>query len=307
MNCLILGGAGFIGSHLTEALLQLGHRVRVFDRFDIDLSNLADVLPQIELFRGDFLNESDMSCALKDIDLVVHLISTTLPQGSNENPVFDVETNVVGSLRMLNLARKQGVRKIIFLSSGGTVYGHSAQCPILESDQTNPDCSYGICKLTIEKYLYLFNHLYDLDYVVLRVANPFGERQNPIRGQGVIVSFLWKFLKNEPITVWGDGSVTRDYFYVDDLVSAILAVVERNAPSKIYNIGSGVSHSLNELLSIMEKVTGRKPYVQYTSSRKLDVPINFLDISRARKELSWQPQISICEGISRTWVWLQNH
>jgi UDP-glucose 4-epimerase len=305
MKCLILGGAGFIGSHLTDALLRLGHRIRVFDRLNVDTSNLIDALPHIELFRGDFVNESDMSRALQDIDLVVHLVSTTLPKTSNDNPVYDVESNVVGTLKLLNLSRQHGVKKIIFLSSGGTVYGSSAKCPITETEATDPDCSYGITKLAIEKFLHLFHHLHDLNYVVLRVANPFGERQNPSIGQGVVAAFLWKFLQDEPISIWGDGTNTRDYFYINDLVLAILAAIERETPSKIYNIGSGVPRSLNELLSIMQTVTGRKPIIQYSRARKMDVPVNFLDISRAQKELNWHPQVSLEVGINRTWAWLQ--
>ena len=305
MNCLILGGAGFIGSHIADSLIVRGHKVRVFDRLNVDTSNLTDALPHIEFLKGDILNESDMSCALEGVDLVVHLVSTTIPKTSNDNPVYDVESNVVGTLKLLDLSRQFGVKNIVFLSSGGTVYGPSATCPITETDATDPVCSYGITKLAIEKYLYLFHYLHDLDYVVLRVANPFGERQNPGSGQGVVTTFLWKFLQEEPIPVWGDGTVARDYFYISDLVSAMLAAIDRDTPSKIYNIGSGVPRSLNELLSIMQTVTGRTPVIQYLPARKLDVPINFLDISRARKELHWQPKISLEEGIARTWSSLQ--
>ena len=307
MNFLILGGAGFIGSHIVDALVTRGHKVRVFDRLNVDTSNLTDTLPYIELLRGDFLNESDISCALEGIDLVVHLISTVIPKTSNDNPVYDVESNVVGTLKLLNLSRQHGVRKVVFLSSGGAVYGPSVISPISETDATDPVCSYGITKLAIEKYLQLFRHLYDLNYVVLRAANPFGERQNPGTGQGAITTFLWKCLQGEPITIWGDGTVARDYFYISDLVSAILAAIEREMPSKIYNIGSGVPRSLNELLSIMQTVTGRTPIIQYSPARKLDVPVNFLDISRAQKELHWHPQVSLEEGMTRTWAWLQHH
>jgi UDP-glucose 4-epimerase len=306
MNFLILGGAGFIGSHIVDALVTRGHKVRVFDRLNIDTSNLTDSLQHIEMFRGDFLNESDISCALEGIDLVVHLISTILPKASNDNPVYDVESNVIGTLKLLNLSRQRGVRKIVFLSSGGAIYGPDVMSPISENDSTDPICSYGITKLAIEKYLHLFRHLHDLDYVNLRVANPFGERQNPGTGQGAITTFLWKCLQGEPITIWGDGTVARDYFYISDLVSAILAAIERETPSKIYNIGGGVPRSLNELLSIMQTVTGRTPIIQYLPSRKLDVPVNFLNISRAQKELHWNPQVSLEEGMIRTWRWLQH-
>jgi UDP-glucose 4-epimerase len=305
MNCLILGGAGFIGSHTVDALLTRGHSVRVFDRLNVDTSNLVDALPHIELCRGDFLNETDMSHALQGIDLVLHCISTTLPQTSNENPVYDVESNVVGTLRLLQLACQHGVNRIVFLSSGGTVYGSSVKCPISEADPTDPICSYGISKLAIEKYLHLFYHLHDLDYVVLRVANPFGERQNPTSGQGAVPAFLWRLLRGEPISIWGDGTVARDYLYISDLIAAIVAVIEGQTPSKIYNIGSGVALSLSELLAIMEAVTGRAPVIRYSPARKLDVPVTCFDISRAQKELHWQPRIPIEEGMARTWGWLK--
>ena len=306
MNCLILGGAGFIGSNLTDALLKLGHRVRVFDRLNVDTSNLTVALPRIELVTGDFLNESDLASALNGIDVVVHLISTTLPKTSNDNPTYDVESNVMGTLSLLNLSRQNGVKKIVFLSSGGTVYGPSAISPISEEGATDPVCSYGITKLAIEKYLHLFYHLYGLNYVVLRAANPFGERQNPGSGQGAITTFLWKCMQGEPITIWGDGTVTRDYFYISDLVSALLSVIEREAPSKIYNVGSGAPLTLNQLLSIVQAVTGQSPAIQYLPARTLDVPVNALNIARAQKELHWKPQVSIEEGITRTWTWLQH-
>lgn len=294
-----------MGSHIVDAFLERGHKIRVFDRPKVDLDNLSRCLGQIELVRGDFLNENDLSLALSDIDAVVHLVGTTLPKSSNDAPVYDVESNVVGSLKLLELSRKHGVRKTVFASSGGTVYGPSAACPISETQPTDPICSYGITKLTIEKYLQLFHHLYNLDYVVLRIANPFGERQDPRNSQGAVTVFLWKLLQGEPITIWGDGTVARDYFYIGDLVSAFVAAIETETPSRLYNIGSGVPHTLNQLLHVMQAVTRRIPVVHYMPARKLDVPINFLDVARARRELLWQPRISLQEGITRTWRWLQ--
>ena len=305
MIFLILGGAGFIGSHIVDALLVRGHKVRVFDRPNVDTRNLTETLSRIEVVGGDFLNESDISSALEGIDVVVHLISTTLPKSSNENPAYDVESNVIGTLTLLRLAVQHGVKKIIFLSSAGTVYGASAICPISEVAETDPICSYGITKLAIEKYLHLFSYLHGLDYVVLRASNPFGARQNPNSGQGAVVAFLWRLLRDETILIWGDGKVTRDYFYISDLVSAVLLAIERKTVSKIFNVGSGIPCNLNELLVTMQSVTGRAPKVQYTPARKLDVPINFLDISRGRSELLWEPTISLEDGIARTWEWVR--
>lgn len=307
MNCLVLGGAGFIGSHLVDELVCRGHFVRVFDLPNIATQNLQRSIHSIELVNGDFENISDVLPLLKDIEVVVHLVSTTLPGTSNANPGYDIETNVVGTIRLLEEAAKVGVRKIVFPSSGGTVYGIPLALPISEDHPTNPICSHGIGKLAIEKYLALYQHLYGLDYTVLRFGNPYGPRQRIRSVQGAIAVFLGKVLHDEPITVWGDGTAARDYFYVSDLISACVRVIENETPSKVFNIGSGESTSLAKILSIIRDVTGKEPQVLYTPSRKLDVPVNCLDTNRANTELGWSPQVPLREGIARTWKWLKEN
>jgi len=301
MNSLIIGGGGFIGSHVVDALLDRGHQVRVFDRRNIDTRNLSGVMDRIELVMGDFLNEDDLRGALSGIDIVVHLVSTTLPKSSNNNMIYDVETNVTGTLRLLDIARQEGARKIVFASSGGTIYGIPQCLPIPESHPTEPLCSYGISKLAIEKFLRLHSYLYGIDYTILRIANPYGERQDPMSGQGAVSTFLWRVLMGEPMTIWGDGSVARDYLYISDLARAFVRVIEENSPSKLYNIGGGKAYSLNEILEIIRSVTGKNPIVNYTSARQLDVPANCLNISKARVELNWEPRFNLAEGIYRTW------
>ena len=305
MRCLVLGGAGFIGSHIVDALTARNHTVRIFDLPRINTLNLERSIGSVEILSGDFNNVNDISPALEDIDVVVHLVGTTLPGPSNENPVYDVESNVIGTLNLLKQAVAGGVRKIIFSSSGGTVYGIPQSVPIPETHPTNPICSYGITKLAIEKYLALFHHLYSLDYTILRLANPYGERQRIDGVQGAVGVFLGKTLVGQPITIWGDGSVARDYFYISDLVGAFITAIESDPPSRIYNISGGLAYSLNDILSVIRKMTGMEPEVRYTPGRKLDVPVNCLDIQLAGKELGWQPQISLEEGIARTWEWLK--
>lgn len=305
MHCLVLGGAGFMGSHIVDALVARGHIVRIFDLPNISTLNLKQSIDSVEILGGDFSNVNDISRALEDIDVVVHLVCTTLPGPSNENPAYDVESNVIGTLNLLKQAVAEGVKKIIFSSSGGTVYGIPRLVPIPETHETNPVCSYGITKLAIEKYLALFHHLHNLDYTVLRLANPYGERQRIDSVQGAVAVFLGETLLRQPITIWGDGSAARDYFYIGDLVNAFIAVIESDPPSKIYNIAGGRARSLNDILSVIRKVTGLQPVVQYTPGRRLDVPVNCLDIQLAKKELGWQPEISWEEGIARTWEWLK--
>jgi UDP-glucose 4-epimerase len=305
MHCLVLGGVGFMGSHIVDALVARGHRVRIFDLPNISTFNLKQNIESVEILGGDFNNVNDISQALEDVDVVVHLVCTTLPGPSNENPAYDVESNVIGTLNLLKQAVGKGVKKIIFSSSGGTVYGIPHSVPIPETHETNPICSYGITKLAIEKYLALFHHLHKLNYTVLRLANPYGERQRINSVQGAVTVFLGETLLRQPITIWGDGSAARDYFYISDLVDAFMTVIESDPPSKIYNIAGGRARSLNDILSAIRKVTGLQPVVKYTPGRRLDVPVNCLDIQLAKKELGWQPKISWEEGIARTWEWLK--
>ncbi|WP_028323419.1 NAD-dependent epimerase/dehydratase family protein [Desulfatirhabdium butyrativorans] len=305
MNILVLGGAGFIGSHIVDALVDRGHRVRVFDLPNVNRSNLQHSLNAIEFFEGDFGNVQDTARALEGVNVLIHLICTTLPGPSNENPIYDVESNVIGTLNLLNEALKHGVQKIVFASSGGTVYGIPKELPIAETHPTDPICSYGITKLMIEKYLYLYHRIHGLNCTVLRFANPYGERQRITGVQGAIAVFLGKVLHDQPISIWGDGTVARDYFYIGDLVEAVCRVVEGDCPSLVYNIGSGTALSLNDMLEWIRRVTGKNPVVHYEPQRALDVPINCLDIGRAGRELGWFPQVSLEEGLERTWAWLK--
>jgi UDP-glucose 4-epimerase len=306
MHFLVLGGAGFMGSHIVDALVARRHKVRVFDLPNVGTQNLKQCLDSIEVIGGDFKNENDVSLALEGIEFIVHLVGTTLPEPSNENPAYDVDTNVISTLKLLDHAINKGVKRVIFVSSGGTVYGIPKSLPIPETHPTNPLCSYGITKLTIEKYLALYHRLYDLDYTILRLGNPFGERQRIANVQGAVAVFLGKIIQNQPITIWGDGSVARDFFYVGDFVSAFMRIIDSDPVSKIYNVASGQACSINEILSIIRKISGKEFSVNYTPGRKFDVPVNCLDISKAINELGWRPQFSLEEGIQKTWEWLKN-
>mgnify|MGYP000190426083 CR=1 FL=1 len=308
-RCLVLGGNGFIGSHLVGRLVENGYKIRIFDRPLPKKGCEPHVVKEddIEFYSGDFTNESDLEAALKGVDYVFHLISTTTPKISNENPVYDIETNLIGTIRLLDIAKGINGLKLIFVSSGGTIYGEPDITPILEDHSTNPICSYGISKLAIEKYLHLYEHLYGLDYVVLRVSNPYGEKQNPESAQGAIPVFMLRVLQNKPIHIWGNGSVARDFIYISDVVDALVAAMETNSSKKIFNVGSSVPTSLNELVKTIENVSGEMAIVEYSPERKLDVPVNCLDISRAVADLGWSPKVSMQDGFKITWDWLQNN
>jgi UDP-glucose 4-epimerase len=303
VKVLVLGGFGFIGAHVVGALLTRGHEVRVLEwpgRRPHD-----PVLPRwddVELVEGDFLDTETVSTALQGVEVVIHLICTVLPEQSNEDPIYDVESNVVGTVRMLSLARRHGVRKIVFSSSGGIVYGQAQSIPITEDHRTAPLCSYGITKVAIEGYLELYRKLGHLDYTVLRSSNPYGEGQDGNRPQGAVGVFLSRLKAGKPITIWGDGLAIRDYVYVKDLAEAFVLATEMDTQSRTFNIGSGTGTSLNELIKIMVDVTGMAPEITYGRARSLDVPVNVLDVSRARRELGWMPRMELVDGIRGTWA-----
>lgn len=305
MKCLILGGGGFLGSHLSEALLTQGYAVRIFDRPNLNRFKKFQPGEAVEWIEGDFIDREHVARAVSGCDVIYHLISTTLPRSSNENPAYDVETNLVGTVHLLEAARSHGVKKFIFISSGGTVYGVPQAIPIKESHPTEPICSYGITKLAIEKYLNLFHSLYGIAYCVLRLANPFGERQRVTAEQGAVAVFLDKALRNEEIQIWGDGSVIRDYFYVSDAVSAMISALHYEEGSGVFNIGSGAGQSLNEILDAIEALLGTAVRRSYQPARAFDVPVSVLDISRAAALLNWRPRMTFAEGLAQTAVWLK--
>ncbi len=303
MKCLILGGAGFLGSHIADQLVAAGHDIRLFDRFEAVKTNIQHLLPRFELLQGDFGNHAIINDATRGIDVVYHLISTTLPKSSNDDMAFDLSTNVVSTIALLDACKQNGVKKVVFISSGGTVYGTPQQIPIPETHPTNPICSYGIHKLAVEKYLHLFHFLHGLEYAVMRVANPYGERQRPDGSQGAVAVFLGKMLRNEPIEIWGDGSVVRDYLHVNDVAVAAEKLASY-APAadglRIFNIGAGHGLSLLQVIDGLTRALGKKPQVKFAPARKLDVPSNVLDISAARNHLNWTPAVNFDEGLRRT-------
>jgi UDP-glucose 4-epimerase len=304
VKCVLLGGAGFIGSHLAGRLLTAGHAVRVFDQPDRSPAGGVSSRRDIEWMRGDFRNPADVGAAIAGCQAVFHLISTTLPQSSNANPAADVADNVIGTVQLLEACRREGGPKIVFASSGGTVYGVPRAVPITEEHPTHPITSYGIGKLTIEKYLELYRVLHGLDYCVLRIANPFGEGQRVASGQGAVTTFLHRAHRGETIEIWGDGSVVRDYLYVGDVAEALARTLDYHGERRIMNVGSGIGRDLNEILAAIERVIGRPVQRRHVPGRSFDVPANVLDIRLARAELSWQPATAFEEGLRRTLRWL---
>jgi UDP-glucose 4-epimerase len=304
MNCVVFGGGGFIGSAVVDRLLLAGHKLRIFERPRVQRFREFASGEPVEWMTGDFMNTHDVRHAMDGMDVVLHLISSTLPKTSNDDPVHDVQSNLVATLRMLEAMVARGVRKIVFISSGGTVYGNPIYLPIDEEHPTNPQVSYGITKLAIEKYLLMFEKIHGIKANILRVANPFGERQRPEAAQGAIAVFLHLALKQQPIEVWGDGSVIRDYIHIDDVSEAFARAVQYSGSKSVFNIGMGNGTTLNEIINIIEEVLGKSIERHYLSGRPFDVPVSVLSNTLAREELKWTPQVSLRDGIARTAKWL---
>ena len=301
MRAMVLGGTGFIGSHLVDRLLADGHQVRVFARSP---ERFRPPLPAVDYRQADLADIPALVEALTGIEVVYHLVSTTVPSTSNRDPVFDIESNLVGMVRLLQVARDSGVRRLVYLSSGGTVYGTPQVLPIPESHPLHPICSYGIVKAAAENYLHMFHELHGLDYLVLRASNPYGERQGHYGVQGVIGTFLNQIRRGEELEVWGDGTLVRDYIHVDDLARLCVKAGE-SARLGIYNAGSGRGYSIREVLACIEQAVGRKPVVTWREGRGFDVPRVVLDIARAEADFGWRPEIDLAEGIRRTWAALE--
>jgi UDP-glucose 4-epimerase len=298
MKIAIFGGGGFIGSAITDRLLRDGHAIRIFERPRVEPYRDFTKGEDVEWVAGDFFSGHDVDRAIDGVAAVLHLISTTLPANSNDDMVYDVQSNLVTTLQLLNTMVARRVHKIVFISSGGTVYGNPRYVPIDENHPTEPCVSYGVTKLAIEKYLLLYQHLHGVNARILRVANPFGRRQRVETAQGAVAAFLNKAIRGEPVEVWGDGTVVRDYIHISDVAEAFARAVDYDGESSVFNIGTGIGTSLNELIDLVERVVGREVVRQYRPSRGFDVPVNILDNSLARRELGWEPRVTLDEGLA---------
>lgn len=297
MKCVVFGGAGFLGEHLCKRLLENNQEVSVYERPSERLNELKKKYPPINYIEGNFIEEVFFDKIISSCDVVFHLISTTVP--SNLDTLWEMNSNVIPTLRLLEACKGKKALKVIYFSSGGTVYGRPCTIPISETHGTNPICSYGIQKLTIEKYLQFYSELYGLNYTALRISNPYGEGQAPFKSQGVIANFLARALLKQPIEIWGDATIVRDYIYVDDVIQAVLKVLHYTGTEKIFNISSNLGVSLTDIISIIEQTVGNKLTIQYVSGRKQDVPVNILNNNKARNELKWEPNVELQEGIEK--------
>ena len=294
-RCIVFGGTGFIGSHLTDKLVADGHIVTVFTR-----SRPVHKKTGVEYFYGDFMNTNDISSALKGNEYVFHLISLTNPAISDLDPYIDLDTNIKMTVHLLESCVTNNVQRVIFSSSGGTIYGNSLKDRLTETDATLPVSPYGIGKQTIEGYLRFFKAKYGLDFMALRISNVYGEGQDITKGNhGVIPIFLSKVINSEEVTIYGDGTMTRDYIYVKDVVNFIARTFYGSHNFDIYNIGSGKGETIGDILAAVEKVASKASIKRYIAAPDSFVHKVVLDTSRAKEEFGDVAVVEINDGIQR--------
>lgn len=303
---LLLGGHGFLGSNVIDYAsknLADEYRFIVFDFYrDHPLGFKFDNV--VKIYKGDFTNYQDIKIIFEEnvVDYVFHFVSTTVPATSNNNILYDIESNLLPTINLLDLCRNYNIQQILFISSGGAVYGASANFVHKEEDALFPNSSYGIMKLTIEKYLKLYHHLYGLNYLSLRLSNPYGIFHFSDK-QGVINIALRRAMDNREFEVWGDGTGIKDYIYSEDVARIIFLLLGNALQNTVLNVGSGKGHSINEILQGIQKFA-RFPSINYKNAKSFDVSKVVLNTDSISKYLNFK-LTSLEEGIEKTYRWMK--
>lgn len=301
MTILVTGGAGFIGSHVVDTYLEAGFSVAVVD--NLATGSRKNLNPRARFYEVDIRDRK----ALYEVfvrerpQFVNHHAAQINLRFSVDDPLYDASVNILGTLNVLELSREFGVERVIFASTGGALYGEVEELPVPEERTPFPLSPYGVAKYAAECYLRYYEAVWGIPYVALRYGNVYGPRQDPKGEAGVIAIFSERILRGEPCVVFGDGTKTRDYVFVADVARANLLAL--SAPSGAYNIGTGKETSVLELLTLFERVAGRKIEVVFAPERKGEISRIALSAEKARKVLSWEPRVSLEEGLAQTFLW----
>jgi UDP-glucose 4-epimerase len=297
---VILGGCGFLGRHVAILLARAGHRITLVDRAPFPFALPAQLAERIG-WRFHDLGSVDWDELLADVDVVHHYAWGSTPASANANPGGDLLSNVSVTIHLLEALRRRGGGRVVFPSSGGTVYGKPHKIPVPEDHPAAPISAYGASKATAEIYLGFYRAMHGLDCRIARIANPYGAGQDISHGLGSITTFAHNAMTAKPIVIWGTGEVVRDFVHIADVARCLVLLAR--APRQelfVFNVGSGKGTSLNEIVTILEARLGRSLHVTRTETRAFDVPISVLDISRIRAALGWAPTLSLIDGIDRT-------
>jgi UDP-glucose 4-epimerase len=297
LRSLVTGGAGFIGSHLADALIARDHEVLVLD--NLVSGKKENINPQATLQVVDICDQKAVEAAVHDFSprFIHHYAAQIDARLSVENPSYDALVNIVGSINVIRAAMSAKAEKFIFISSGGAIYGEPNSLPVKEDHPVNPLSPYGLSKFAVEKYLDMMHRLTGLSYVCLRYANIYGPRQDPLGEAGVFAIFAQAMLSGKPPAIFGDGTATRDYLFVSDAVHSNLLAMN-DVPVGSYNIGSGAETSVNEVYKMLAEPLAFKQNPQYSPPKLGEVNHISLDCENARLHLNWEPKVSLKEGIS---------
>jgi UDP-glucose 4-epimerase len=301
----VMGGLGFMGSHICRALLANGHPIRVFSKLYSSRDLVGDIADRLEIIEADIMQPREVLDAIGDSELLVDLVHTTRPGSSMRDPVYDASSNILGHVQWLQHLAETKLRRILFVSSGGTVYGAPQRQPVAEDHPTNPISAYGISKLAIEKYLAMYARQAGVSYTIMRPGNVYGPGVRLNVGQGVIGALAQRALRGEPLEVWGSGNARRDYLYIDDFVSAFLALLRYEGAHSIFNVSSGSDCSVTEIIAMLASILKVNPIVVHTDARGFDVPVNVLDSSLLTNETGWKPATDLETGITKLVDWLR--
>ena len=301
---LVTGGGGFIGSHVVDRLLELGHHVMVVD--DFRSGRLSNVPSGVTLYRTD-----TAAPALDEVfreerpDFVYHYAAQISVQLSMQDPLSDADTNIRGSLNLLQNCVRYGVKKVVYISSGGAMYGEPRYLPCDENHSVHPLSHYGVSKYAVENYLYVYRQAHGLDYTILRLSNVYGPRQDPFGEAGVVAIFSQAMLQGKPVVINGSGEQERDFLYVLDVVEASIAALEGGS-GEAFNIATGRGASVNEIYSLLKENAGYPDEASHGPAKPGEVFKIYLDITKARQQLGWEPRFSLEEGLKETLQWFRN-
>jgi UDP-glucose 4-epimerase len=303
MKCCVIGGAGFIGTSLLPQLLATGRDVLVLGRKPAP----SRALPANVTYEAcDYGDRKKLRLLLTDCEEIIDLAYATVPQTSFSDPIFDLQANLAPSVGLIEEALQlKSLRKILIVSSGGTVYGPVTHLPISEDVPTAPVSPYGITKLTIERYALMYYRLQGLPVTIVRPANAYGAGQKPFTGQGFIATAMGHILNRSKVTIFGENGTIRDYIHVQDVASGILAALEKGVIGDIYNIGSGMGRNNREVLSVIHPFALRDGYqiqIELAAQRQFDVPANILNFGRLLAHTGWLPKVSFEEGVAEMWL-----
>jgi len=290
---VVTGAGGFIGSSLVERLVALGcYNIVAIDRNATNFEKIKNITT-------NFSDEKKMRKIIQKDDIVIHFACSSNPAISQQDAIKDIEENVIGSLKLLQICVEKKISKLVYISSGGVIYGNQGARKMKESGNSDPISLHGVMKLTIEKYIQAFGHLFGLNYVIVRPGNPYGRKNSNNRNQGIVDVFISKINNNENLEIWGDGKIIRDYIYIDDLIALIVETLNPKILKEIFNAGTGVGTSINEIVDILKRVSGKNFRAKYFKKRNFDILYNVLNMDKAKGILKWKPKKNLEENIKQ--------